>query len=273
MSHEADNIIIGGGNLTQALLTGWLASPTPRLWHVVDPNQSIHSTLKDIGCSVSSTLPTNINKNATIIIAVKPQILPEAIKPLRNVINDQHSIISVAAGIRTDKIAAYLNNHGNITRVMPNIAAAARCSFSGIFSPAKTQISHKTALSLFTCLGAIAEVKNEDEMDALTVIAGSGLAYWYQTLKSLIAASESLPISMELASKANLHTLQGAAQLLALESNLTYKDLCSKVVSKNGTTAAALNIIEKDLALLWKTALNSAYTKAIDLNCQHNGSP
>jgi pyrroline-5-carboxylate reductase len=153
--------------------------------------------------------------------------------------------LSVAAGIRTDSIAAWLSTD-RVVRAMPNTPALIAQGMSGLYArvpedkpTALTADDLNTVEQLMDTTGAWLWVREEKQLDAVTAISGSGPAYVFYFLESLVRAGLELDLDEETAKQLALHTFKGASAL-ALGSSEPLAALRERVTSKGGTTYAAL---------------------------------
>lgn len=277
-------LFIGGGNMATALIGGILANQNGQ--------QNIKISVLEIFPTAAKSLQqkfhniqifssadeiksnTNINNNFDIIfLAVKPQNLADALLPLSQQNFWQSAlIISIVAGMTTQKIQTFLNDNSKlkIVRVMPNTPALINQAMSGIFANENVDENNKQiAQNLLTSVGKILWLQNERQIDAITAISGSGPAYVFLFLEALQNAAQNLGFDSNQAELLALQTLLGAA-LLAKNSIELGKDnfaqLRQKVTSKGGTTAAALDVFFKNnFENLVENACKAAEQRSIEL--------
>ena len=237
---------IGGGNMANAIIGGLknngfdMSSIT-----VLELNAEKRATLaKDFNVQVTDTYAEFGNTDVTIL-AVKPQQLKEVCSQLTSVLKSQ-LIISIAAGVRSLDIARWLNNYHAIVRVMPNTPAQIQAGVSALYAmPNVTEAQREQAETILAAVGKTIWLDDEEKMDAVTAISGSGPAYVFYFIEALQEAGIKLGLSEEAASMLALQTFSGAS-LLATKSVVDIKTLRAQVTSKGGTTEQGLLVLESE---------------------------
>jgi len=249
---------IGGGNMATSLIGGILESGTAASdIIVIDPVAEQRTRLQSRFGIETADDSSRVESCSVVILAVKPQVMKEvcqAIKP------DSGTLyISIAAGIPTGKLAQWLNDSGRddtrpytdsgqlaIIRCMPNTPALLQCGASGLYANEYTSDAQRnTALHILEAVGIAVWVDNEDLIDAVTAVSGSGPAYYFLMMEAMQQAGESLGLSAEVARKLVLQTALGAARM-ANEGDDDPATLRNKVTSKGGTTEQAINSFQSD---------------------------
>lgn len=241
---------------------------------ILQPNELTISDLHPDKLSAFSEQGVNIvtdnfvaTSNAEIVlIAIKPQMFTDVLTPLRSKINHNVLVLSIAAGVTISTIQKLLN-HNKTARVMPNTPTLISEGMSGWFASEKVTQAQKQQIStILTSFGQESELENEDQIDAITALSGSGPAYVFLFIQGLIEGGIKLGLSEESAKKAALQTLLGGTKL-AINSDKDLETLIENVTSKGGTTAAAR---EKFSELNFKKniseAMQSAYNRAKELS-------
>ncbi len=239
---------IGGGNMAQAIVGGLLKrGMTAAQITVVEPfaatAQALRSRFKL--SQVQSSASEALSKATLVVWAVKPQTFAEAAEQAKPHLNPDALHLSVAAGIRSDTIAEWLGTE-RIVRAMPNTPALIGQGISGLYArvpeDAPMTITAEdlgTIEALIDTTGSFVWVREEKQLDAVTALSGSGPAYVFYFLESLIRAGEEMDLDAETAKQLALHTFKGATAL-ALASSDDLATLRERVTSKGGTTYAAL---------------------------------
>jgi pyrroline-5-carboxylate reductase len=191
----------------------------------------------------------------TIILAVKPQFLREAVKNLK--VKTSRLIISIAAGITI----GYLEEHfkeNPVIRAMPNNPALVGAGITALASGSQIKKDHlETARRIFEAVGSVVEI-SENLMDAVTGLSGSGPAFVYLFLEAMAEAGEGLGITKSLAEKLALETIWGSAETMK-KTKKSPRELREMVTSKGGTTQEGLRVLEEQN---FKAALISAISAA-----------
>jgi pyrroline-5-carboxylate reductase len=181
------------------------------------------------------------------VLAVKPQVLPTVCRELASTVKESKPlIISIAAGVRSDDIDAWLGGGQSIVRVMPNQPALLRLGVSGLF--ANEQVSERErarATEIVAAIGHVVQVDNESDIDTVTAVSGSGPAYFFLLIELLRKAAVEFGLNQHAAKTLAIETATGAAALAA-HSDESMDELIARVRSPGGTTAAALDSLEAD---------------------------
>lgn len=237
---------IGGGNMAKALIGGLIKRGySPSKMHVVemckDKCTSLHN---EFGVRATTEMAAAVAHGETIILAVKPQNMQEASLQLAPNLKGQ-LVISIAAGIRTQDMARWLGVQ-NIVRCMPNTPALIRCGVTALYAmPAVKPEQCHHAESILSSVGSTLWVENEELLDAVTAISGSGPAYVFYFIEAMQQAAYELGLDEAQARQVVLDTFLGASKL-ADNSKEDVATLRGRVTSKNGTTERALLSMEKN---------------------------
>jgi pyrroline-5-carboxylate reductase len=253
-------LLVGAGKMGSALLCAWLDAGMKK--------KSIVAFDKAISIKGHSIKSLNDLKNIPecVVIAVKPQSMDEVLPELWKRFGAVPLYISIAAG----KTTAYLKkNLGDaaIIRAMPNTPALIGRGMSALYAGSKVSKKQKQyAVNLFESVGEVIWLNKETQMDAVTAISGSGPAYVFLILESLIAAGKSHGLPEDMAKTLAIQTLLGSTKLAKISKQPLAK-LRANVTSKGGTTEAALEVLIKDnhLKLLFKDAINAAARRSKEL--------
>ncbi|MDM8558326.1 pyrroline-5-carboxylate reductase, partial [Candidatus Parabeggiatoa sp. HSG14] len=210
-----------------------------------------------------------INGAHVVVLAVKPQVLPEVAKSISTTMaTSKPLIISIAAGIRMEELVRWLDIEQSlpIVRVMPNTPALVRSGASVLFSGQHVNdIQRELAENILRAVGLTLWLEDELQMDAVTALSGSGPAYFFLMMEVLEKAGIGLGLSQENARLLTLQTAFGAAKM-ALESQEDAATLRARVTSKGGTTEQAINTLQSGgLQALFDQALQAAQQRAISL--------
>lgn len=244
---------IGGGNMASALIGGLIKKGVAaKNIFVADPydqtRQRLESELSVITAQNIKKLAAHIESSDVVVMAVKPQQFKEASLELAEVLsafNTKPLCLSVAAGIRTSDMAAWLG-HTRLVRAMPNTPALISQGMTGLYTSANTSSDDKQlAEDICQAVSKVVWVDNEKQMDDITAVSGSGPAYVFAFLEALENAAIAQGLNPDQARLLAIQTVQGAASLAA-QSSEPPSVLREKVTSKGGTTYAALQVLEKE---------------------------
>jgi pyrroline-5-carboxylate reductase len=235
---------IGGGNMASAMLAGLVKAYPAIERHVVEPFAEARARIASTGAQVYDVPTREAIANAdAVVLATKPQTLKEACAQLAPHLQGE-LIVSIAAGTTIASIASWLQGKtSRIVRTMPNTPALIGKGITGIYAPSSLSASDiETAMSLMRSCGEVVRVDDEAMIDAVTAVSGSGPAYVFHWIESMIAAAQNVGFNESDARTLVLATLKGATAL-AEASSESPATLRERVTSKGGTTAAALTVI------------------------------
>jgi pyrroline-5-carboxylate reductase len=239
---------IGGGRMAEALIKGILHSGFLKADQVVaiDPSQERRILLQEeYGIQVTEEPGKLWQDCSVVILAVKPQVVAAVLKEHREKINAGHLIISIAAGIPLPILEGCTFGSGcRMIRVMPNTPAIVQEGAS-VLSPGKGVADEELLLAkkIFDSVG-ISLVLEESYLDAVTGLSGSGPAYVFTFIESLIDAGIKVGLSRPVAESLSLQTVLGSVRL-ALETGAHPAELRAMVTSPGGTTISGLHELEK----------------------------
>ncbi|MDG1731120.1 MAG: pyrroline-5-carboxylate reductase [Algibacter sp.] len=208
--------------------------------------------------------------NADIIfIAVKPYHAEGVFKSIRTLVKPQQIIISIMAGITIASIKE-ITGLDKVVRAMPNLPAQiGKGLTSYVTSPEVSRIEMLTIESLLDTTGKSIRVSSENLIDASTGISGSGPAYVFYFMQSMMEAALQMGFSKTDSTVLVSQTFTGAIELFN-QSNLSPNSWMDKVASKGGTTRAALDSMEdNNVNELIKEAAFAAFSRAVELGKKH----
>ncbi|GAB4212033.1 MAG: pyrroline-5-carboxylate reductase [Rhodoferax sp.] len=256
---------IGGGNMASAILGGLLRQGhTAQRLIVVDPNAETRERHAAQGVQVLAQADASLAQAAVVVWAIKPQNFQEAARPVAT--HAQAALhLSVAAGIRSDSIAAWLGSQ-RIVRAMPNTPALIGQGISGLFARAAVSDADRTLVdAIMATTGSVIWLSDEAQLDAVTALSGSGPAYVFYFLEAMTTAGVEMGLNRDHAYRLALATFRGAS-LLAEQSGEAPQVLRQRVTSKGGTTHAAISSMEdNDMRALFIDALYAARERARQL--------
>lgn len=232
-------VLLGCGKMGSAMLEGWLARGVPAdSIYAIDPAPS--DWLRSTGVNLNTALPQS---PAVAILAVKPQMMGDALPQLQAFGNSTTLFISIAAGTSLARFSDVLGAGTPIIRAMPNTPAAVGCGITALIGNASTSEGDLAlAETLLAAVGTTVRLQDESQMDAVTALSGSGPAYVFHMIEAMAQAGEAEGLAPDLAMQLARATVIGAGQLAA-GSDQTAEQLRINVTSPKGTTAAALEVL------------------------------
>ena len=261
-------VMLGCGKMGSAMLQGWLGQglPVASVW-IVDPRPSVWvQGLAADGLHLNAELP---DAPAIVLIAVKPQMMQQALPSLTPLGNGTTLFISVAAGTPMAFYQQVLGADTPIIRAMPNTPAAVSHGITALIGNANTNETELAlAEELLQTIGQTVQLENEAQMDAVTGVSGSGPGYVFYMIEALAAAgvAEGLPADMAMTlAKA---TVAGAGHLAEVAEE-SPAQLRQNVTSPQGTTAAGLAVLmdpETGLQSLMARTVKAAADRSRELS-------
>jgi len=232
-------VLLGCGKMGSAMLAGWLNGglPATSVW-VIDPMPS--DWVRGTGVHINTDLPKD---PAIVLVAVKPQMMGDALPSMVALGNGTTLFVSVAAGTPIATFADVLGAQTPIVRAMPNTPAAVGRGITAIIGNAQTTAAQlDLAEALLSAVGQTLRLDAESQMDAVTGVSGSGPAYVFHLIETLAAAGQAQGLPADMAMKLAKATVGGAG-VLAEEATEDPAQLRVNVTSPNGTTQAALAVL------------------------------
>lgn len=265
-----DIACIGGGNMARAIARGLLESGwSPGRIRIAEPNASAREALarEMPGIRVDADNEKIAAGSGMLILAVKPQVLPYVCRGLSATVQaGRQLIVSIAAGVRSDDIDAWLGGGLAVIRVMPNQPALLRKGVTGLYAnPRSSEDDRRRAREILAAVGTVVDVPEERDLDTVTAVSGSGPAYFYLLTDILEQTAIELGLEPGAARTLAVKTADGAAALAA-ESGESMETLIARVRSPGGTTSAALDYLEqKDARVIFAAAIRAARDRAEQL--------
>ncbi len=261
---------IGAGNMGEALIKGILGSKRLKPSNIIacdkDKKRSSHIA-GSYGIEVYSSPSETVNKADIVLLAVKPQNIDEVIDEIRDSIDKETPIISIAAGVSLEHIRLRLNKSSPLIRVMPNTPALVQEGMSAI-CPGRgvSEGLLKYVTDLFESIGRVVVIEDERLMDAVTGLSGSGPAFVFMFLEALADGGVKMGLKRDVAELLATQTVLGSARL-AIETGRHFGQLKDMVASPGGTTIAGISTLEKrGFRGIVIDAIEDATLKSIDLS-------
>ena len=256
---------IGGGNMGEAMLSAILDKQlnTPQDISVSDINEARRSYLKgkyEVGVTNDNRLA--IDESDAVLLAIKPQNLVTVMAELKGQFRSSQLILSIVAGGRINTLSLGLN-YNCIARAMPNTPAQIGEGIS-IWTASAEVTEHQKgwARSILGATGREIYVADEKYIDMATAVSGSGPAYFFLFVESLVEAAVDIGLPRDIAEELVQQTMLGSGHLIQ-RSDKKPAELRGMVTSPGGTTAEALLQLEKGgFSNLVLQAVSAAYNKA-----------
>lgn len=239
---------IGCGKMASAIIKGLLNSKFIDADNIIATQaktESIEEKSKALGINIITDNKYLVKNVDVIFLATKPSQIDDVLKEIESFIDENKLIISIAAGKTISSIKNMFKNNTRIVRVMPNTPALIGEGMSGIIGGEfATNEDVLFVYNLFNTIGKSIIIDNEDLMDAVTAISGSGPAFYYKVINDIARAGEKLGMKYADALLLSTQTAIGSAKM-ALHSNISMEDLISNVATKGGCTKVGIDIMNE----------------------------
>lgn len=238
---------LGAGNMGEALISGLVNSKTAEPENIVctDIREDKLARIADsYGVHTSTDNLAAVAGAEIIVYAVKPQIMAAVLKETASALDMSKLVISIAAGVPLTAIESCLHKELRLIRVMPNIAASVKESASAIAAGKNARKEDvQLAMAIFDSVGKSIFLRENDLMDAVTGLSGSGPAYIFLVVDALADAGVKVGLSRQESLLLATQTVLGAAKLL-LETQAHPSQLKDRVTSPGGTAIAGIHTLE-----------------------------
>lgn len=260
---------IGAGSMAEAIVAGVVDNRLLKSENIFVANRSDQARLAALheryGVTGTTDKAVAIQDAEAIIISPKPNDVEAALLEIKDLIKPGQVIVSVVAGISSEKIAEIVGGDVAVIRAMPNTSATIGQSATGLSKGASaTNAQLALAEQIFTAIGTIAVI-DEAEMHILTAISGSGPAYIYYLVEAMEQAAVDGGLEADLAKDLVVQTLIGAGEMLKASDD-SAAELRRKVTSPNGVTAAGIETLrENEFQDAIKACVTSAVSRSREL--------
>lgn len=268
MLREKKLSVIGAGQMGEALVKGFIQSGVLEAKQILLSDVNLER-LESLKAKYQVEFTTDNRKAVEggdiILFAVKPQQIEQVLAGTKEIFRIDQLIISIAAGVKTETIYSIIGKDLPVVRVMPNTPALVGKGMSVISRGGYADdLSAEIALKLFSSVGEAVELP-ENLQNQATAVSGSGPAYFFLMVESLIEAGIKAGLDKDVAGKLVIQTMAGSAALLQ-ETGKNAGELREKVTSPGGTTAAALQVFSKhEFRYIVQEAVKAAIKRAEEL--------
>ncbi len=238
---------IGAGNMSRAIFIGMIDNGyPPEQIFATGREISKLADLAELGIKIGTDNTRAAAESSIVLLGVKPQLMQGVTAALKPVVQRHKPlIISVAAGVTTQSLNEWLGGNLAIVRCMPNTPALVQLGASALY--ANTQVSQAQkdlAQQVIANTGIALWVDTQAQLDIVTALSGSGPAYFFMLMESMIDAAVSQGLPVQIAEQLTLQTAAGAAAM-AQQSKTAPAHLRKQVTSPKGTTEQAIVSFEK----------------------------
>lgn len=230
--------------MAESMIHGWINKRIMKPEEISVMNRSDNDRLEflhdEYGVNIVDENKTELKEAHFILLAMKPKDVEAALTGIKKKLTGNTVIVSVAAGVSIETIQRHVGNFP-VARVMPNTSAQVGKSATGVAWSKYVTVEQQHELrKLLSSIGSVTVVE-EDQLHAVTGVAGSGPAYLYYFAEAMHEAGIDTGLSAADAKKLVRQTFLGAAEMMQQED---FAELRRKVTSPNGTTAAGLESLE-----------------------------
>jgi len=258
---------IGAGNMAASLIGGLRAQGVEAdSIRASDPGAETRGKIAaEHGITVFADNAEAVEGADVVLIAVKPQAMKAVCEALRPSLKPNQLVVSIAAGITCASMKNWLGEQP-IVRCMPNTPALLRQGVSGLYATEQVNEEQRAqAEQLLSAVGIALWLEEEQQLDAVTAVSGSGPAYFFLLIEAMTAAGVKLGLPREVAAQLTQQTALGAA-LMATGSDVDAAELRRRVTSPSGTTEAAIKSFQAGgFEALVETALTAAAHRSAEM--------
>jgi len=236
---------IGAGNMAEAIVAGIIRNKVVNAGDVCVTDIStarLSHFERMYGVVTSSDNASAVAPADVVVLSVKPQVFPSVWPEIESALKSDALVVSIMAGIPSKKIAG--GKAVRVVRIMPNTPALVGAGAAGIAAGEHAAAADLAIAEQLMGAVGVAVIVEEEQIDAVTALSGSGPAYVFYLLEGMLKAAEQMGLEQGAARELALATVSGAAKLMR-ETGEDADVLRSKVTSKGGTTAAAISTLEE----------------------------
>ena len=258
---------IGAGNMAASLIGGLRAKGLDAAQiRASDPGAETRAKVQaEHGVEVFADNADAIQDADVVVLAVKPQAMKAVCEAIRPSLKPNQLVVSIAAGITCASMNNWLGAQP-IVRCMPNTPALLRQGVSGLFATAEVNAEQRQqAEELLSAVGIALWLNEEQQLDAVTAVSGSGPAYFFLLIEAMTAAGVKLGLPADIAAQLTVQTALGAAHM-AVASDVDAAELRRRVTSPAGTTEAAIKSFQAGgFEALVEKALDAAAHRSAEM--------
>lgn len=255
--------LVGCGNMGAAMLRGWIAAGLdPAQVTVIDPKPGDPPA----GVALVPSVPSAGAAPATLVLAIKPQLLDAVASALAPAVDEGTVVVSILAGVEIASLRRRMPAPRAVVRAMPNTPAAIGKGVIALHSDRFDAIGMERAANLMEPLGLVEWLDEEGLFDAVTALSGCGPAFLFRFVEALAEAGISLGLGPQQAARLALATVEGAAALAAQASEPPAV-LAERVASPGGATRAGLDILDEGdiMKRLMRSTLTAAMRRSAEM--------
>ena len=262
-------VFIGSGKMAGAIIKGLLKSGFTTSEYLLATQaeiDGIEEKKQALGIDIILDNKSLAQKSDIIFIATKPNQVVDVLSEISEIIDSEKLIVSIAAGVKIEKIEAKLPQNSRVIRVMPNTPALVGEGMSGMVGGKfATEDDLKYIYELLSIIGKCIIVDDEAQMDIVTAISGSGPAFFYKLMNDIARAGEKLGLDYDKSLLLSIQTALGSAKM-ALNREVSMEQLVANVATKGGCTRVGVDVMEeKGIDDILAEVIKKTTQKACDL--------
>jgi pyrroline-5-carboxylate reductase len=263
--------LIGAGNMAEAIIRGIITSGLYTAENImasdIRPDRLAYIA-QEYGVQTTQDNLELIDHAQVVIICVKPQNVPKMLEGISGKFNDGMLLVSIAAGVTTTYLEKQLGQVP-IIRAMPNTPAMVDQGATALFTGNAPKECLDHARELFEAMGKVVIVDNEEMIDAITAVSGTGPAYFFLLMEEMVSAAREMNIPADIAEELVYQTARGAGELAqqAYARGESPAELRRKVTSPKGTTEAAVHVfLSRDFGGTIFSGIKAARDRSVELS-------
>ena len=268
MQHKRTLAFIGAGNMSRSIIAGLIQAgyPAGRIIAANPSRPKLDELADQFGIRITQNNAEAAREADVIVLAVKPQLMAAMLEALVAELGSLAGklLISIAAGIKVERLQEMAGGHSRIIRTMPNTPSQLGLGMTGLYAPTGIdQADRDFAEQMMQAVGKTLWVAQESGINGVIAAAGSAPAYFFLFMQAIAEEAEAMGFSPEQARLLVQQTALGAAAMVEQNPELSLQALREQVTSKGGTTAEAVKTFqEQGLKPLTSRAMQAAVTRA-----------
>lgn len=260
---------IGSGKMASAIIKGLLKSGFAAPEYILATQaekEGLAEKSQALGIEVILDNKILAEKSDVIFVATKPNQVVDVLSEIAPNITSDKLVVSIAAGVKTEKLESNLPENARVIRVMPNTPALVGEGMSAMVGGKfATQADLDYVFSLLSTIGKCIILDDESQMDIVTAVSGSGPAFFYKVMNDIARAGEKLGLDYEKALLLSIQTAIGSAKM-ALNREISMEQLVANVATKGGCTRVGVDVMEEvDTSKIFEEVISKTTQKACEL--------
>ncbi|MFM4832768.1 pyrroline-5-carboxylate reductase [Aeromonas media] len=271
MQHKRTLAFIGAGNMSRSIIAGLIQAgyPAGRIIAANPSRPKLDELADQFGIRITQNNAEAAREADVIVLAVKPQLMAAMLEALVAELGSLAGklLISIAAGIKVERLQEMAGGHSRIIRTMPNTPSLLGLGMTGLYAPTGIeQADRDFAEQMMQAVGKTLWVAQESGINGVIAAAGSAPAYFFLFMQGIAEEAEAMGFTPEQARLLVQQTALGAAAMVEQNPELSLQALREQVTSKGGTTAEAVKTFqEQGLKPLTSRAMQAAVTRAAEM--------